>query len=340
MDPAAASTLAEWIERQMLDAAKRRRRVRLAVCAFVAVLAGSVVVVAIVVPDSLPELLEYQGVALAGALTGLAELVSRYRDQPLSAVTSTPGLGYIAINASASLGALILIFAFDWTFGASGDAVLATQLLVASFGAMALFRTSLFTVRAGDQDIGIGPSSLLTIILDACDRGVDRVRAQARAWEVARVMTDVSYARAEAPLPAIAVGLMQNLPDSNQAELGVDLERLHRASGLSADAKALLLGLAIADQVGPSVLEAAKLTLGEEILKPERESPQNALPASPEVLASARGLDARLASLGAPLEPEAKSEKEPPAQGPPAEETSPAGSGDSPAASEETDARK
>ena len=60
MDPAAASTLAEWIERQRLVAAKRRRRVRLAVCAFVAVLAGSVVVVAIVVPDSLPELLEYQ----------------------------------------------------------------------------------------------------------------------------------------------------------------------------------------------------------------------------------------------------------------------------------------
>jgi len=313
MDPEATSTLAGWIERQRLDAAIRRRRVRLAVCGFLALLAASVVAVAIFASDSLPELLEYEGVALAGGLVGLAELISRYRDQPLSAVTSGPGFGYIAINASASLGALILIFAFDWKFGASGDAVLATQLLVASFGAMALFRTSLFTVRAGDQDIGIGPSSLLTIILEACDRGVDRVRAKERAWEVARVMIDVSYERAEAPLPAIAVGLMQNLPDSNQAELGVDLERLHKASGLSADAKALLLGLVIADQVGPYVLEAAKLTLGEEILKPARRSTKTApagdLP-SPEALAAARGLDARLASFGAAPEAAAP-EKEP-----------------------------
>jgi hypothetical protein len=295
MPAGAGSSLAEWIDRQSADAARQRRLTRLAFALFVCAVVASIVLVAWLARDALPELLEYEGVALAGALVGLAELVSRYRDQPLAAVASAPGIGYVSINAAASLGALILIFAFDWTFGASGDAVLPTQLLVASFGAMALFRTSLLVVRAGDQDIGIGPSSILTIILEACDRGVDRVRAKARAWQIARVMTDVSYEKAAEPLSAVAVGLMQNLSDSNQSELGVDLQTLRDAKDISSDAKALLLGLAIADQVGPFVLEAAKLSLGTEILKEPPKGADTVVP-SPAALAATPGLDKRLAA--------------------------------------------
>jgi hypothetical protein len=257
--------LVEWIERERQAAAVRVWRVRIAAGLLVAALLTSVAVVAIIAPGALPATLEYEGVALAGGLVGLAELVSRYRDQPFSAVTSLPGIGYMMINAFASLGALILIFTFDWQFGVSGDAVLVTQLLVASFGAMALFRTSLFTVRAGNQDVGIGPSSLLSIILDACDQGVDRVRAKARAWEVARVMSDVSFDKANENLPAVALGLMQNLSESHQSALSVEVQTLRQTSALSKESKLILLGLAIADQVGVHVLEAAKLTLGDQI---------------------------------------------------------------------------
>jgi hypothetical protein len=259
------TTLTAWIEAQAAAARVRGFLVRLAALLFVAALGSSILAVWLSAPDSLPRLLEYEGVAVAGGLVGLAELISRYRDQPLSAVSSGPGLGYIAINALASLGALILIFTFDWKFGATGNTVLVTQLLVASFGAMALFRTSLFTVRAGNQDVGIGPSSLLSIILDACDRGVDRVRAKARAWEVARIMIGVSYEKADHPLPTVATALMQNLSDANQAALSMEVTQLRQATDLSSEAKALLLGLAIADQVGPHVLEAARLTLGDQI---------------------------------------------------------------------------
>jgi hypothetical protein len=39
---------------------------------------------------------------------------------------------------------------------------------------MAFFRTSLFVVRAGDRDVGVGPSGFLRIFLAAADRSVDR----------------------------------------------------------------------------------------------------------------------------------------------------------------------
>src|SRR5205823_896422 len=68
------------------------------------------------------------------------------------ALYTRPALFYILLNIAASVAALALTRAFGWTFGASGKpgdtTVRWTQALVAGIGAMALFRTSLFTDRA------------------------------------------------------------------------------------------------------------------------------------------------------------------------------------------------
>lgn len=107
--------------------------------------------------------LDYVAVALLGGLVGAGELSSRYRDAPGRALYTRPVLFYILLNIAASVIALALTHTFGWTFGASGkpgDATVRwTQVLVAGIGAMALFRTSLFTVRAGDRDIAVGPGS-------------------------------------------------------------------------------------------------------------------------------------------------------------------------------------
>jgi hypothetical protein len=214
----------------------------------------------------------YTAVALIGGGVGVGELVSRYRDQPLKALATFAAMGYVLINAAASAAALAAILTFGWTFGldpqTDRDAVVAAQLLVAGFGSMALFRSSLFTVRVGDQDVGIGPSSLLSIILAACDRGVDRNRARDRAEVVGEIMRDVSFEAANGPLPTVALALMQNLDPPAQAALSVEVERLRNdGSGMSDEAKSLLLGLAVSNAIGPDVLLRAKAALGAEIIR-------------------------------------------------------------------------
>lgn len=76
-----------------------------------------------------------------------------------------------------------------------------TQILMAGVSAMAFFRASLFVVRAGDRDVGVGPSGFLQIFLTAADRAVDRKRAAARSAAVAKVMTGVDDAKAKGVLP-------------------------------------------------------------------------------------------------------------------------------------------
>lgn len=196
--------------------------------------------------------------AALGALVGTSEIVSRYRDSPGSAVRTLSALFYIAINTAASLGALGLIHHNHWF----GDRW--TQVLMAGVSAMAFFRSSLFVVRAGDRDVGVGPSGFLQIFLTAADRSVDRLRAASRSKTVGDMMRPVDYAKAFPILPPYCLALMQNVPPEDQQALARDLKALDERQ-VDPMVKSQLLGLALMNVVGADVLRAAVTALGEQI---------------------------------------------------------------------------
>jgi hypothetical protein len=205
-------------------------------------------------------------VVVLGILVGLAELVSRYRDAPQSVLYKPPALLYLALNGAASGLALALIRAYGWTFGVAAGAARWTQLLVAGVGAMALFRTSLFTVRAGDRDIGIGPAAFLQIFREAADRGVDRLRARARSLEVGKLMDGIDYGKASKGLIPYCLALMQNVSDEEQKKLAQAVKLLD-AEPIEDAVKVPILGLLVMDVVGPGVLTGAVDALREQMKK-------------------------------------------------------------------------
>ena len=200
-----------------------------------------------------------------GAAVGIGELVSRYRDDPLRAVWTRPAALYVAVNALAAFVALKLATLLNVRFGvaatAPADQVEWVRALGAGLSAMALFRSSLFVVRAGDKDVGIGPVSFLQVVLDASDRAVDRLRAESRATFVADLMKDVSFARAQEALPTLCLALMQNLPKEDQERLGRSVGDLAKAK-IDDRIKGAVLGLSLLNAVGEEVLEAAVTALG------------------------------------------------------------------------------
>lgn len=213
------------------------------------------------------EAVDYASVCLFGAAVGLGEILSRYRDAPRRVVRSIPALFYVLINAGAAALALYLIRVFGWEFGI--DATNAEQLrwiqvLVAGLGAMALFRSSLFTVRIGGEDVGVGPSSFLQVILMATDREVDRERATARAEQVVHIMEGLSFEKISTALPTLCLALMQNLPEEDQQALGRQVAELQTAT-FDDRIKTLTLGLKLMNVVGDGVLRGAVLALGSHI---------------------------------------------------------------------------
>jgi hypothetical protein len=196
-----------------------------------------------------------------GAVVGASELISRFRDAPDRALRTGSAWLYILLNASASLVAYSLVRAIptlNTLIGGSedGPSKQLMQALAAGISAMALFRSSLFTIRVGNTDIGIGPAAFLQILLVAADRATDRARAQPRAQAVQGIMGGISFSRAKEALPSLCFGLMQGLTTEEQVTFGVAVKALE-ASDMEDTFKANSLGLSLMNLVGEKVLREA-----------------------------------------------------------------------------------
>lgn len=196
-------------------------------------------------------------VALLGGTVGASELVTRYRDSPSSALKLLSAWVYIAMNAGASVLALFLIRAFDWEFGGANPTEIATwQVVVAGFSALLVLRSSLFTVRVGDTDVGVGPSAMLTALLGAADRGIDRVRAVARLKSARTIMNSVPFdSSVEALLNNVTTSL-QNLPAAEGSKVATAAGALH-ARRMSGRQKSIALGLLLLDVGDKDLLKEA-----------------------------------------------------------------------------------
>jgi len=211
--------------------------------------------------------LQYFAVALFGGLVGTGELIARYRDDPFRSLVSWYAGVYVGFNVLASIFALFLIHVFGLTFGMASthaDKVRWIQVLVAGFGAMAFFRTSVFVVRAGNQDIGVGPASFLQIILFVADRGVDRRRGDLRSQHIPLIMGGLTWAQVQDSLPPLCIGLMQNLSADEQATIGREVAQLN-GDPMPDPVKVLSLGLVLVNYVGEDVLIGAVETLRDQL---------------------------------------------------------------------------
>lgn len=196
---------------------------------------------------------------LLGAAVGAAELVSRYKDSPETAIGGFPGGLYMALNASASLLAFVVIRELNWRFGvgaAEGDSTTLRmmQVLVAGLGSAALFRTSLFNIKAGDEEIGVGPSALMTTALAATERAVDRRQALWREPRVHSIMKNVDFLKAATQLVpyCLEVALQNVTPE--EAERVADLVSKLEAKKWADSVKSMILGGSLMSIVGYDVL--------------------------------------------------------------------------------------
>jgi hypothetical protein len=244
--------------------------------------------------NCLKEALAYVLAPCFGALVGATELIARYRDKPSAAVSNPPAILYMVVNALAALAAFWLVYTDRLGTKAEifGDHKALNALILGGFGAMALFRTSVFNLRVRDTTVGVGPAAVLQVILRVTDREVDRLRAGPRARVIKQIMEGVSYELAREALPFHCYALMQNLSLEERSDLDQAITVLDSRKSMSDETKAYNLGLLLMDLVGEDVLRRAVDGIAGRIKGP--------LPDDPPVLS--RAAELKLADLPALLE--------------------------------------
>ncbi len=211
-------------------------------------------------------------VCIFGMAVGASEMVGRYRDAPFQTLSTTAAVFYVAINAVAAFVAYLLIRRFNVTFqmDATDPNLELVRALVAGFGSMAFFRSSLFNIKVGDTDVPVGPGIFFQVLLFATDRACDRERARKRTALVSEIMNGVSFSAARDALPNLCFDLMQNLPASEALRVRQGIESLASAQNMRDADKVLSLGLMLMNVVGSDVLESAVETLGPRLQEPAK----------------------------------------------------------------------
>ena len=205
------------------------------------------------------------GAAGLGALVGVSELVSRYTDSPENALLTWPGVLYVSVNVLAAASAFGLAHGFDLLHLDEQSARLLTETLVAGVGAMAFFRSSVFTVRVGGSDLAVGPASFLQTIMNAVDRACDRKRARPRAEFISNLMQGVAFDVAAEILPQFCLSAMQNVGLAEKQLVLESIKQIKANKDIEDDQKSLLLGLQLLNVVGRDVLVSTINGLGPRI---------------------------------------------------------------------------
>jgi hypothetical protein len=203
---------------------------------------------------------DYCFVVGIGLMVGATELMGRYRDKPFRPLLSWPGAFYMTVNAGAS--ALAFFLMNELKVAPSKPAI---AVALAGIGAMAFFRSGIFIVKIGNNDVSVGPNLVLQILLRALDREYDRARAIERSFPIADIMDGISFDDAKLALPSLCFSLMQNVSDEEISGINADVKQLSEST-ISPASKSLSLGLSLFNVVGEETLRAAVQILDSAIM--------------------------------------------------------------------------
>jgi hypothetical protein len=216
-----------------------------------------------------------------GGLVGAVEILGRYRHAPFRAVLTWNGILYIVINLGAAWAAYYMLGAFQ-VFEKTAVAKDLTQILTAGFGSLVFMRSSIFKVRVGESDIGIGPAAILDTLLLVADRGVDRREAVARAQDVTELVSHVrDPAKVAKMLTRYSLALMQNVDERTSQELAEGITKIMADPEIPDAIKIDIVALRLGIVVGPDVLEAAVAALGDRLISPANAPPPGPPPPPP-----------------------------------------------------------
>jgi hypothetical protein len=206
----------------------------------------------------------FWGVVLSaafGGATGASEIISRYRDEPLSAVVNKYGLIYLILNAllGAAAFGLLTHYADQLLPATKSDWLL--RAIMSGFGAMVIVRSKLFIFHSEDgKDYPIGPAIVIETFLRMLDRKIDRYRASRRQQRVFTAMSSVLDFERSADYLTASLLSFQNLSPEEKAGIAKVIEDYKEVEWPAA-LKSAALGMAFLTIAGEDNFDQVMVSL-------------------------------------------------------------------------------
>jgi len=98
---------------------------------------------------------------MLGMATAFAEIIGKFRDEPLKAFRTPQALAYHTLNGLISVFALYILKISSVPLTTDMDKLKA--ILIAGLGSMLIMRSRLFNVKIGEEEMAFGPDQIIKI---------------------------------------------------------------------------------------------------------------------------------------------------------------------------------
>jgi hypothetical protein len=197
---------------------------------------------------------------LLGAAVGLSELASRYNSF-YKVFNEGDSWLYLGLNFLAAFVIYCIVVTYGIDLGALKAHAIG-RIIVCGLGAMAILRSSFFSVKdSSGKSIDVGPAALVSVFLKVAETEFDRKVSSLNMQKVAGIVTGLKFLSASKDLPILVLGAMRVLSAEEQKQISDDILKLINDSTITPEIKNVALGLILIKFTGEKLLKESVDTL-------------------------------------------------------------------------------
>ena len=188
---------------------------------------------------------------MLGMVTAFAEIIEKFRDEPIKAFRTIEAVAYHTLNGCISAFALLVLRLNDVPFETHLQAM--NAVVLAGVGSMLLMRSRLFNVKVGNEDIAFGPEQIIKIYFRFMERAIDRVRAQSRIAFVRSLLSNLDFERIH-DYTLTMLDSAQALSGEKRTRIEQTMERILADEKIDTQLKSYRLGFLLLTEMGEDFL--------------------------------------------------------------------------------------
>ncbi len=193
----------------------------------------------------------YSLTILLSLMVSIAELFSKFKDEPLYILKKLPAWFYILLNIAISCICLYILTQttlFDTTDQLEGI----KAAITAGLGSIVLMRSKFLKVNINGKEAAIGPEFIINVCLETLERAIDRDRAHTRKDLVEKCMADIDFNKAREYTITTIIASSQTTSPHTAKELMEQAEDIKKLAGDTE--KSFALGYLVLDNMGEKFL--------------------------------------------------------------------------------------
>ena len=189
---------------------------------------------------------------ILGMATAFAEIISKFRDEPIKTLELPHALLYHLLNGAIAAFALKIIVVFAGPERIANGPEQFKSVVAAGLGSMLIMRSKLFNIKQlGGEDIAFGPEQIVKIYFRFMEAAIDRVRARDRIEFVKKNLGNINPAKVFEYSETMLLA-SQALEEKARQECIQGIQELHTGNlaTLSAKVRSYRLGFLLLNNMG------------------------------------------------------------------------------------------